>query len=46
VLAWAVFPAVHGTLWAAPDILAHTAIDLVFRLTALCHRVLFANGWI
>src|SRR5262249_16105968 len=41
VLAGAVFPAVHGALRAAPDILAHTAIDLVFRLTALCHRVLF-----
>src|SRR5262249_51158254 len=36
VLARAVFPAVHGALRAAPDILAHTAIDLVFRLTALC----------
>ncbi|OIQ65882.1 hypothetical protein GALL_525560 [mine drainage metagenome] len=43
VLAGAVFPAVHGALRAAPDILAHTAIDLVFRLTALCHRVLFVK---
>ena len=43
VLAGAVFPAVHGALRAAPDILAHTAIDLVFRLTALCHRVLFCK---
>src|SRR6201991_1327897 len=42
VLAGAVFPAVHRALRAAPDILAHTAIDLVFRLTALSHRVLFA----
>src|SRR5665213_2882794 len=41
VLAGAVFPAVDGALRAAPDILAHTAIDLVFRLTALGHRVLF-----
>src|SRR6185437_13783284 len=41
VLAGAVFPAVHGALRAAPDILAHAAIDLVFRLTALSHRVLF-----
>jgi hypothetical protein len=40
VLARAVFTLVHGALWAAPDILAHTAVDLVFRLTALCHRVL------
>src|SRR5882757_7793476 len=38
VLAGAVFPAVHRALGAAPDILAHTAIDLVFRLTALGHR--------
>src|SRR6202008_2789327 len=41
MLAGAVFAAVHGALWAAPDILAHTAIDLVFRLTALSHHVLF-----
>src|SRR5436305_4272 len=41
VLAGAVFSAVDGALGAAPDILAHTAIDLVFRLTALCHRVLW-----
>ena len=41
VLAGAVFPAVHGALRAAPDVLAHTAIDLVLRLTALSHRVLF-----
>src|SRR5438552_134303 len=40
VLAGTVFRAVHGALRAAPDILAHTAIDLVFRLTALGHRVL------
>src|SRR6202166_1233435 len=44
VLAGAVFPAVHGALRAAPDILAHTAIDLVFRLTALSHRVLFIRS--
>src|SRR6478735_2720007 len=41
VLAGAVFAAVHGALWAAPDVLAHTAIELVLRLTALSHRVLF-----
>jgi hypothetical protein len=40
VLAGAVFTAVHGALRAAPDILAHTAIDLVLRFTALSHRVL------
>ena len=43
VLAGTVFPAVHGALRAAPDILAHTAIDLVFRLIALCHRVLLMS---
>src|SRR5581483_8864822 len=41
VLAGTVFAAVHGALRAAPDVLAHTAIDLVLRLTALSHRVLF-----
>src|ERR1700740_2338693 len=41
MLAGAVFSLVHGALRAAPDILAHAAIDLVFRLTALSHRVLF-----
>src|SRR4051812_1978447 len=41
VLAGAVFTLVDGALRAAPDILAHTAIDLVLRLTALSHRVLF-----
>src|SRR5262249_30176549 len=40
MLTRAVFPAVHGALGAAPDVLAHAAIDLVFRLTALSHRVL------
>src|SRR4051812_19766786 len=40
VLAGTVFPAVDGALRAAPDVLAHTAIDLVLRLTALSHRVL------
>src|SRR3981189_1637803 len=40
MLARAVFAAVPRGLRAAPDILAHTAIDLVFRLTALSHRVL------
>src|SRR6185312_14929032 len=41
VLAGAVFPAVDGALRAAPDILAQATIDLVLRLTALGHRVLF-----
>ncbi len=44
VLAGAVFTAVDGALRAAPDILAHTAIDLVLRLTALGHRVLLGKG--
>src|SRR6202043_1602069 len=41
MLAGAVFSALHGALRAAPDILAHPAVDLVFRLTTVCHRVLF-----
>src|SRR5438477_5151163 len=40
VLAGPVFAVVDGTLWAAPDILAHAAVDLVLRLVALGHRVL------
>ena len=40
VLAGTVFAAVHGALRAAPDVLAHAAIDFVFRLGALGHRVL------
>ena len=32
VLAGAVFAAVDGALRAAPDVLAHTAIELVLRL--------------
>ena len=40
VLARTIFPAADGALWAAPDILAHAAIDLVLRLVALGHRVL------
>src|SRR5262249_15895689 len=40
VLAGTIFAAVDGTLWAAPHILPHTAVDLVFRLVALGHRVL------
>src|SRR5262249_43123629 len=39
-LAGTIFAAVHGALRAAPDILAHAAVDLVFRLVALGHRVL------
>src|SRR5262245_42799080 len=42
VLAGAVFALVDGALRAAPDILAHTAVDLVFRLKSPGHRVLFA----
>src|SRR4051794_7314365 len=41
VLAGTVFTLVDRALGTAPDVLAHTAVDLVFRLTALCHRVLF-----
>src|SRR5262249_37192399 len=40
VLAGAVFALIDGALRAAPDILAHTAVDLVLRLVALGHRVL------
>ena len=40
VLAGAIFTLVDGALRAAPDILAHTAVDLVLRLVALGHRVL------
>src|SRR5204862_4721795 len=40
VLAGAVFAFVDGALRAAPDILAHTAVDLILRLVALGHRVL------
>src|ERR1700676_5558208 len=44
VLAGAVFAAVDGALGAAPHILAHAAIDLVLRLVALGHRVLFGGA--
>src|SRR5262249_30761506 len=40
VLAGTIFAAVDGTLWGGPHILPHTAVDLVFRLVALGHRVL------
>src|SRR5262249_49227753 len=40
VLARAILAAVHGTLGAAPDVLPHAAVELVFRFTALGHRVL------
>src|SRR5262249_36533090 len=40
VLAGTVFAVVDRALRAAPDILAHAAIDLVLRLMALRHRVL------
>src|SRR5262249_22631565 len=42
VLAGTIFAAVDGALRAAPDVLAHTAVDLVFRLVALGHRVLLS----
>src|ERR1043166_6414408 len=46
VLARAVFAAVHRALRAAPDVLAHAAVELVFRLVALGHRVLmFRMRW-
>src|ERR1700676_405866 len=35
VLARPVFAAVHRAFWAAPDILAHPAVELVFGLMAL-----------
>src|SRR5208283_1181480 len=38
VLAGAVFPLVEGAAGAAPDVLAHAAIDLVLRFCALRHR--------
>ena len=44
VLAGAVFALVDGALRAAPDILAHTAVDLVLRLVALGHRVLILSS--
>jgi hypothetical protein len=40
VLAGTIFAAVDGVLRAAPHILPHTAVDLVFRLVAVGHRVL------
>src|SRR5439155_13559174 len=40
VLAGTVFAAVYGTLRAAPDVLPHAAVELVFRFIALGHRVL------
>src|SRR5262249_6840628 len=40
VLAGTIFAAVHGALRAAPDILAHAAVGLFFRLVALGSRVL------
>src|SRR5262249_1539687 len=40
VLAGAVFALVHGALRAAPDVLAHTAVELVLGVVALGHRVL------
>ena len=43
VLAGAVFALVDGALRAAPDILAHAAVDLVLRLVALGHRVLIVD---
>ncbi len=44
MLAGAIFAAVDGALRAAPDVLPHTAVDLVLRLVALGHRVL-CLGW-
>src|SRR6185312_15962600 len=40
VLAGAVFAAVDGALRAAPDVFAHTAVELVLGFMALGHRVL------
>ena len=38
MLAWAVFTLVEGAAGAAPDVLAHAAVDLVLRFCALRHR--------
>src|SRR3984893_18335224 len=43
VLAGAVFALVHRALGAAPDVLPHAAVELVFRFTALGHRVLLGR---
>src|ERR1043166_4099431 len=43
MLAGAVFAPVHRALGAAPDVLPHAAVELVFRFTALGHRVLFVR---
>ncbi|MGY3290651.1 hypothetical protein ACVWWP_003718 [Bradyrhizobium sp. LM3.6] len=40
VLAGTVLAAIDGALRAAPDVLAHTAVELVLGFTALSHRVL------
>src|SRR6266851_452287 len=40
VLAGTVLAAVHRALRAAPDVLPHAAVELVFRFIALGHRVL------
>src|SRR6185503_9093458 len=37
MLAGTIFALVHGALRAAPDVFAHTTIDLVFRSAALAH---------
>src|SRR5262249_61511331 len=42
VLARTIFPMIDGTLGATPHVLAHAAVDLVFRLVALGHRVLIS----
>jgi ABC-type enterobactin transport system permease subunit len=37
VLAGAIFAPVHRTFWAAPDILAHPAVEFVLGFMALGH---------
>ena len=43
MLAGAVFAAVHRRLGAAPDVLAHAAIDFILCGFALAHRIPFQN---
>ncbi len=40
MLAWAIFPAIDGTLRAPPDVLPHAAIEFIFGFCAFGHRVL------
>ena len=46
VLTGAIFATVYGALRAAPDILAHTAVELVLDRTALRHSRILCSRWI